>query len=87
MPVDRKAADSAIAGSAAAADLGPQKAPPPYLPPAPVFTWTGFYVGIDDGFGGGVVKPSCAAIKGDPSLPGGRVNQPQVILIDRPRLD
>jgi hypothetical protein len=36
---------------------------------------------------GDSLKPSCAATKGDPSLPGGRVNQPQVILIDRPPLD
>ena len=42
-------AASAIAGSALAADLAPP------LTPAPVFSWTGFYVGIDGGFGGGVV--------------------------------
>ena len=42
---------SVIAGSALAADL----APPPCLAPPPVFSWTGFYVGIDGGFGGGVV--------------------------------
>src|ERR1700730_14481832 len=45
-------AASAVAGSALAADL---LAPPSYPPPAPIFTWTGFYVGIDGGFGGGMV--------------------------------
>jgi opacity protein-like surface antigen len=44
-------AASAIAGSALAADLAPRR----YLAPAPVFTWTGFNVGIDGGYGGGVV--------------------------------
>ena len=36
----------ALTGSAAfAADL-PSRAPPPvYLPPPPIFTWTGFYIG------------------------------------------
>ena len=35
----------AIAGSAFAADL-PYRAPPPvYLPPPPIFTWTGIYLG------------------------------------------
>ena len=36
----------AFSGSAAfAADL-PSRAPPPvYLPPVPIFTWTGFYIG------------------------------------------
>ena len=42
---------SVISGSALAADL----APTPYLAPPPLFSWTGFYVGIDGGFGGGVV--------------------------------
>jgi outer membrane immunogenic protein len=46
----------ALTGSAAlAADL-PSRAPPPvYLPPAPVFTWTGIYVGGQIGYawGGG----------------------------------
>ena len=39
----------ALTGSAAlAADL-PSRAPPPvYLPPAPIFTWTGIYVGRSD---------------------------------------
>ena len=37
------------AGTANAADL-PRKAPPMVVP-APVFTWTGFYLGINGGYG------------------------------------
>jgi opacity protein-like surface antigen len=40
--------------SALAADLPYHKSPPDYAPP-PIFTWTGFYVGFNRGFGGGVV--------------------------------
>ena len=32
-----------------AADLPRRSAPPPYLPPIPIFTWTGFYVGVNAG--------------------------------------
>jgi outer membrane immunogenic protein len=40
----------AIAGSAIAADL-PHRGPPPvYLPPPPIFTWTGLYVGVQVGY-------------------------------------
>jgi outer membrane immunogenic protein len=43
----------ALAGSAFAADL-PSRAPPPvYVPPAPIFTWTGFYVGGQVGYAWG----------------------------------
>ena len=43
----------ALAGSAFAADL-PSRAPPPvYLPPVPIFTWTGIYVGGQVGYGWG----------------------------------
>ena len=35
--------------TAMAADLPSRKAPPPYIPPPPVFTWTGFYVGLQAG--------------------------------------
>lgn len=44
------------AGSALGADLPSRKGPPPaYAPPAPIFTWTGFHLGVDHGFGGGVI--------------------------------
>jgi outer membrane immunogenic protein len=43
----------AIAGSAFAADL-PSRAPPPvYLPPPPIFTWTGLYMGGQIGYAWG----------------------------------
>jgi len=46
-------AATALAGSAFAADL-PSRAPPPvYVPPAPVFTWTGVYVGGQIGYAWG----------------------------------
>jgi outer membrane immunogenic protein len=39
----------ALTGTALAADL-PSRAPPPvYLPPPPIFTWTGLYLGINAG--------------------------------------
>src|SRR3954453_5668290 len=42
-------AATAMVGSALAADL-PRRAPPPaYVPPAPVATWTGLYIGINGG--------------------------------------
>jgi outer membrane immunogenic protein len=39
----------ALTGAALAADI-PSRAPPPvYVPPPPVFTWTGLYIGINAG--------------------------------------
>jgi outer membrane immunogenic protein len=40
----------ALTGTAFAADLPTRKAPPAFEPPAPAFTWTGFYIG---GYAGG----------------------------------
>ncbi len=43
----------ALAGSAVAADL-PSRAPPPvYVPPVPIFTWTGVYLGGQIGYAWG----------------------------------
>lgn len=41
------------AGTALAADLPNTKGAPPYAPPPPIFSWTGFYIGVNGGVGGG----------------------------------
>jgi outer membrane immunogenic protein len=40
---------AALTGTALAADLPSQAPPPVYVPPPPIFTWTGFYLGINGG--------------------------------------
>ncbi|MEF3367109.1 outer membrane beta-barrel protein [Methylocystis sp. 9N] len=44
-------ATALFAGAASAADLPSHKAPPPYIPPPPIMTWTGFYAGLNVGGG------------------------------------
>jgi outer membrane immunogenic protein len=51
----------ALAGAAAAADL-PSRAPPPvYVPPAPIFSWTGIYIGGQVGYAFGTLNTSVTA--------------------------
>ena len=42
-----------VASSALAADLPTTKGPPPapYFSPPPAFNWTGFYIGVNGGWG------------------------------------
>ena len=55
----------AFAGSAFAADL-PSPAPPPvYIPPAPIFTWTGIYVGAQIGYAWGTSNVNVTDSFGD----------------------
>jgi outer membrane immunogenic protein len=59
----------AAGGQAIAADLPPPVAPPPrapatYVPAAPMYNWTGIYVGVNGGYNFGTITPSAALIAG-----------------------
>jgi outer membrane immunogenic protein len=61
----------AAGGQAIAADLPPPVAPPPrapatYVPAAPIYNWTGIYVGLNGGYNFGTLAPSAALIAGSP---------------------
>jgi len=64
----------ALAGTALAADL-PSRAPPPvFLPPPPIFSWTGLYAGINAGYtwsNSNLVDTDTADVFGNPALGGG----------------
>jgi outer membrane immunogenic protein len=56
---------AALAGSALAADLPPPAPPPVYVPPVPVFTWAGPYVGGHVGYAWGNYNGNIFDVRGD----------------------
>jgi outer membrane immunogenic protein len=58
-----------LAGSAYAADLPSRMAPPMVPAPVPVFTWTGFYLGVNGGYAGDQYRYSGSY--SEPGLPDG----------------
>lgn len=58
-----------FAGPAMAADL-PVKAPPPPIPAAAAYNWTGFYVGLNAGGAWGTADPNTSATCNVSSAPG-----------------
>jgi outer membrane immunogenic protein len=62
-------------GTATAADLGPYEAAPAYAAPVHVFSWTGFYAGINAGYGQG---RDDVGYTFDPKFFGGRAAAGQV---------
>jgi outer membrane immunogenic protein len=64
-----------FATAAAAADLPARYAPPPYYAP-PIFSWAGFYIGINGGYAFGGGDTGSLASFGGNSLTGIDANQP-----------
>ncbi len=72
MKLNRIALFAVLASFAAAPAIGadlPRRsgAPADYYPPPPAFTWTGFYVGVQGGYGFGSFQDQGAGIGGSPS--------------------
>ena len=57
---------TSCAGSAFAADLPSRYAPAPYYDPAPIFTWTGFYAGVNGQLGVGSFTNGGSQVFGSP---------------------
>ncbi|GJD85121.1 outer membrane protein [Methylobacterium haplocladii] len=78
------AAFTALTAAATAADL-PRRAAPPIFTPIPVFTWTGFYAGINAGYGFGVSDPDAATTfvaTNNPAVVGGVGNRVGLFAFD-----
>jgi outer membrane immunogenic protein len=72
------AASAAMAGAASAADIPRKTAPAPFVQAVPIFTWTGFYVGINGGY---VFETGKSALTGSgPLLATGLTPGPQKTL-------
>ena len=60
----------ALGGAAYAADLPSRSAPPVYVPPPPIFTWTGVYLGGQIGYQWGKSSTGLTAAGGTLGEPG-----------------
>ncbi len=69
---------AALSTTAFAADLPSRRAPPVYVPPIPVFSWTGFYIGgqVGEAFG----ESRLARTGGTAALTGNNYSRPNGII-------
>jgi outer membrane immunogenic protein len=59
------AASAAFGGAALAADIPRKSAPVPFVQAVPIFTWTGFYVGLNGGY---IFDGGRSTVTGSPAL-------------------